>query len=141
MNQTFSKPNWLAFSLISIFVVFLISLLVYLLIFRNLPSLNGLNPLAAKPKPVAAISITKDGFTPQEIQIRKGTIVTWTNNDTSNHQVASDPFPMDNNLKEIGKGRILSPNDVFSFTFDTEGTFTYHDELNPFRLKGTVVVK
>jgi len=55
--------------------------------------------------------------------------------------VASDPYPLDNALKELGKARILSNNDTFSFTFDQSGTFTYHDDLNPMKFKGSVVVK
>lgn len=90
---------------------------------------------------VAKVAITSSGFIPAVIQVAPGTLVTWTNNDTSSHQVASDPYPQDNNLAGFKSPTALSQNDSYSFTFERTGTFTYHDDLNPFKLTGTVIVK
>ena len=43
-------------------------------------------------------------------------------------------------LSGLTDSDVLDPNDSFSFTFENTGTFTYHDELNPSKFKGTIIV-
>src|SRR5271156_5739536 len=43
----------------------------------------------------AVVSIGSSGFVPQVVTIQAGQAVTWTNNDISPHQIASDPYPSD----------------------------------------------
>jgi hypothetical protein len=58
--------------------------------------------------------------------------VTWTNNDTVNHQVVSQAAGL--------ASPILKPNENFSFTFAKAGRFTIIDALDSKFPKGTVVV-
>lgn len=92
--------------------------------------------------PVSAeVTITKDSFVPQAIQVKKNTQITFTNTDSKPHWIASDPHPMHNSLTGFDSKKALGKNDSFSFLFEKSGTFTYHDHLNPFILQGTVIVK
>jgi plastocyanin len=89
----------------------------------------------------AQVSITNAGFVPSRITVKVGNVVTWTNSDTALHWVASDPYPTDNTLADFNAEQGLSQNDNFSFVFNKVGTYTYHDNLNPYTIKGTVVVE
>jgi plastocyanin len=88
----------------------------------------------------AQVEILKGSFSPTTLRIAKGDIVVWTNKDTSPHQIASDPYPSNDTVPGLLSDS-LAANESFSFTFDKTGTFTYHDNLNPLKLKGTVVVE
>ena len=103
------------------------------------PSANGSASIGA---PAAAqVDITSAGFTPGTVSVQVGQAVTWTNNDSSTHSVASDPYPTDNTLVNFNSKQDLNKNDHFSFVFNKAGTYTYHDDLNPYSLEGTVIVK
>lgn len=92
--------------------------------------------------PAAAdVSITNLGFNPVTVDIKVGQAVTWINDDSAPHTVASDPYPTDNTLADFNSKGNLSTNDSYSFVFNKPGTYTYHDDLNPYTLQGTVVVK
>lgn len=88
----------------------------------------------------ADVSITASGFTPATIKVTPGTVVTWTNDDTKTHWIASDPFPTDNNLSDLNSAQALQPGDSYSFTFPAIGNYSYHDELNPYSVKGMIMV-
>ena len=87
----------------------------------------------------AEVSITSSGFSPAAVSVVKGQAVVWTNNDTGNHSVASDPFPNDNILPDLNSKQALTTSDSYSYVFSSPGTYTYHDTNNP-NLKGTVIV-
>lgn len=91
--------------------------------------------------PAAQVTITTQGFVPQTILLKKGSGVIWTNTDNKPHQIASDPHPTHSLLPTLGKGKILSPASSFTLTFNKTGTFTYHDEENPLKFKGVVIVR
>lgn len=89
----------------------------------------------------ATVTISAKGFSPQTIKVKKGQKVEWVNEDTSSHQVASDPFPDHNLLPSLFADSPLGKGESFSYTFDDAGTFTYHDQLSPADFKGTVIVE
>jgi plastocyanin len=78
------------------------------------------------------VSIKRAGFTPKTVNINQGDSVTWTNNDTINHQVVANNGSYASPILGAGKS--------WTRTFQSGGTFNYHDSLHP-ALKGTVVVK
>ena len=84
-----------------------------------------------------AVTIQDMAFQPQAITIKKGTKVTWTNQDTIKHSVVADSasnaanLPTTNTL--FGKGQ------TYSFTFDTVGTISYHCSAHP-TMTGTIEV-
>lgn len=111
----------------------------------NLPQNPTPSPAISTP-PVQVldsgqVEITKNGFVPETISIKRGALVTWTNSDTGPHQVASDPHPLHTNLEGFDSEEALRKDESFSFTLEKSGTFTYHDHLNPNKFKGTVIVE
>ncbi len=81
----------------------------------------------------ADVAVKIDNFTfgPQQLTVKSGTTVTWTNGDDIPHTVVSP-----NNFRS----RALDTNDNFSFTFTTPGTYRYFCSLHP-HMTGIVVVE
>jgi len=78
------------------------------------------------------VSITKAGFVPSALTIAAGDTVTWTNADTSSHQVIS---------KDAGFATpLLKPGESYSFLFKTPGRYTYQESAVK-KMRGTVTVK
>ena len=93
------------------------------------------------------VEIKSSGFSPKILEINSGDTVTWINRDSSSHWPASAVHPTHTVYPEPGgcigskfdacKG--LSNRESYSFTFDEEGTWKYHDHLNP-SSTGTIIV-
>lgn len=62
---------------------------------------------------------------PQFVIIRKGTKVTWVNEDVVTHFINSDPHASHNVLKGLNS-RGLSKGETFSYTFNQAGEWGYH---------------
>lgn len=92
-------------------------------------------------KQQAEVSITSGGFVPATLAITKGTTVTWKNADNARHQIASEPYPSRSNLEGLFSVEPLNTGDTYSYTFNEAGTFNYLDQLNPYKVKGVVIVK
>lgn len=88
---------------------------------------------------VAYISITDQGFVPAEIQIERGTSVIWRNETTMPHQVASNPYPERSELPSLNSQGHIQPQAEYTYAFAENGTFGYHDYLNP-SMSGRVTV-
>ena len=78
-----------------------------------------------------AIKIGNFTFGPQELKVKAGTTVTWTNEDDIPHTVVSP-----NNFRS----KTLDTDGVYSFTFTTPGTYKYFCSLHP-HMTGTIVVE
>jgi plastocyanin len=78
------------------------------------------------------VSIKRTGFVPKSTTINQDDSVTWTNNDTINHQVVANNGSF--------ASPILGPGKSWTRKFGNGGTFRYHDSLHP-GLTGSVVVK
>jgi len=139
-DNQIKTTNWTAFFLIVAFLILVPALISFLYLSgkgtENVKKETKVSRIAGQ----ARVSITKAGFTPSTIQIEKGVQVTWTNNDSSPHRVASDPYPTHTSLPALDS-EILAPKESFSFIFEKMGTFTYHDHLKPLKIRGTVIVK
>jgi amicyanin len=79
----------------------------------------------------AAIKIGNFTFGPQELKVKVGTTVTWTNDDDIPHTVVSP-----NNFRS----KALDSEDKYSFTFTTPGTYKYFCSLHP-HMTGKIVVE
>ena len=117
---------------------------VALLVIRN----NNLskNPTKTDTEKVvlvapAEVSIKSGELMPGTVKVKVGQAVVWKNNDSVDHQIAADPYPTNTSLPDLGKGEVLKPGDSFTYQYDDAGTFTYHDNLNPYKIKGVVVVE
>jgi plastocyanin len=103
---------------------------------RRLPLLLAALLVLSVPSALAAtktVDITVAGFTPKNITIDYGDTVTWTNKDTSNHQVLADQgtFPT---------SPVLGANQSYSHTFTKSGNYDYRDAFNTNR-RGSITVR
>lgn len=121
--------------LIAVLVLILVGSFIY---FKPLSNTQAISEPANIQ--TAEVSITRTGFVPSTVSVKAGQAVVWTNSDSSPHVVASDPYPSDNKLRTLNSLTNISPNDTYSFVFNTRGTYTYHDDRNPYTINGTVVV-
>lgn len=127
-------------------VTLFISILVVVLVIAGVGAIiyhhyHHLTPVTSSGSsvPIEA-SITPTGFTPQTIEVNKGQSVVWTNYDSKEHTVSSNPYPIDNGLAGF-KSQDLTQDQTYSFVFDQAGTYSYHDDLNPLTFKGIIIVK
>lgn len=96
------------------------------------PSAQKASTESAVKENGVAVAIKDFKYSPATITVKKGTKVTWTNEDTIKHNVARDGA-------EGPKGALLGKGESFSFTFDKAGTYAYHCDPHP-NMKATVVV-
>ncbi|OGE82499.1 MAG: hypothetical protein A3B10_00285 [Candidatus Doudnabacteria bacterium RIFCSPLOWO2_01_FULL_44_21] len=79
----------------------------------------------------ATISMNANGFEPSTITIKKGSTVTFVNNDKKNHWPASAPHPIHTDYPAFDPRQAIAASASWSFTFDQAGTWKFHDHLNP----------
>lgn len=77
-----------------------------------------------------SVNIQNFNFNPATLTIKKGSTVTWTNNDSAPHQIGSTIF----NSSIFRKGQ------SYSYTFDISGTYDYICPLHP-SMKGQITVE
>lgn len=70
-------------------------------------------------------------FAPEDITVRAGTTVTWTNNDNFTHSVQ---------LLDTGEVQMMRPGDSVTNQFAQAGLYRYICSLHPQDMKGTVLV-
>ena len=92
-------------------------------------------------KVTAKVEITKDGFNPLTIRIKKGESIAWVNKDAKPHQVASDPHPTGDLLPSLKSEDPLLQEEQYTAIFEQTGTFTYHDYLDPLGYQGAIIVE
>jgi plastocyanin len=100
----------------------------------------------------ATVTYGASGFSPQQVTIRRGGVVTWVNESGGTMWVASAQHP----THTVYSGTTLQehcddPSDTsfdqcqagdrYSFTFEKTGTWNYHDHLNGGRFGSVVVVE
>ena len=88
------------------------------------------------PAPVASgnvkVVINTSGYQPSTLEVKVGTVVTWTNSDSVAHTITSDTSGIfDSGPMENGA--------TFMFTFTRPGTYAYHSSSDP-TLKGAIIV-
>jgi plastocyanin len=77
------------------------------------------------------VSITATAFSPTSRTIATTDAIKWTNNDTKSHQVVA------NNGSFVSP--TIAPGKSYTHTFNTAGTYRYHDALHP-TLTGKIIV-
>ncbi len=80
-------------------------------------------------KVTITIGSMNNGFVPTTTTVKKGTTVTWTNNDITDHTVVGS----------VLDSGTLKPNGTYSYTFNTAGAFDYHCGIHT-TMQGTVNV-
>jgi len=89
---------------------------------------------STSPVSTDKVDIKDFAFSPASITVKKGTTVTWTNQDSTRHNIAPDKETADFKSSEL-----LAQGATYSVTFNTTGTFTYHCTPHPY-MKASVTV-
>jgi amicyanin len=89
--------------------------------------------LAATPASAEDVAVKIGNFTfgPQEVKVKAGTTVTWTNEDDIPHTVVSP---------NAFRSKVMDTDGTYSFTFTTPGTYKYFCSLHP-HMTGTIIVE
>ncbi len=96
----------------------------------SMSSQQGTTPNAVM---ASSVAIQNFAFSPTTIKVKKGTTVTWTNNDSVGHTVtATSGGGFDSGTLDSGQS--------YSFTFTAAGTFSYKCNIHP-DMMGTVIVQ
>jgi len=114
-------------------IIVLSLLLLGMIIFSGCSLYGGSStntPVIAPTQGSNAVNIQNFAFNPGTLTVKKGTTVTWTNNDSVLHQIKSTAF----NSSQLSKGQ------TFSFTFNDAGTFDYSCAIHPSML-GKIIVE
>jgi len=102
------------------------------------PAPSGQLP-SAQEKETFNIYIQNFAFDPPSLTVKAGTTVTWTNQGSAPHQIASDPHPTHTDLPGL-QSAVLSTSQSYSFTFTKKGIWGYHCHLHP-AMTGTIIVE
>lgn len=81
---------------------------------------------AVKPK-ANEVAISNFEFTPAKLTVKKGTTVTWTNQDSARHDIAPDKQG-----EMFKRSKLLAKGESYSATFDTVGSYSYHCTPHPY---------
>lgn len=101
------------------------------------------------------IERSASGYAPNELTVKKGSTVNFTNSSSATHRPASAQHPTHtvypgSDIQKCGstaQGIIfdacvgVEPGDSYSFTFNEVGEWFYHDHLNPSNFGKVVVVE
>jgi plastocyanin len=90
-------------------------------------------PAASSSGGDVAIKMANIAFDPKDVTVKVGQKITWTNDDSTNHNVTADSGA-DFKSKDFGKGA------TFDFTPDKAGTIAYECTLHP-GMKATITVQ
>lgn len=92
-----------------------------------------------KPFILNKVTLTKTGFEPKNITIKKGEAVIWNNQSREDASINSADHPTHKRYPFLNLG-LFKPNGNIQTQFNTDGTFQYHNHYNPAQT-GTVIVK
>jgi plastocyanin len=84
------------------------------------------------PSGAAQITMKNIAFTPADVTVKVGQTVTWTNEDSAQHDVVANDGTF--------KSDLLSKGQSFSFTFTKAGSFAFYCSIHP-QMKGTITVQ
>jgi amicyanin len=89
--------------------------------------------LATTPASAEDVAVKIGNFTfgPQEVKVKAGSTVTWTNEDDIPHTVVSP---------NAFRSKVMDTDGTYSFTFTTPGTYKYFCSLHP-HMTGIIVVE
>lgn len=90
-------------------------------------------------EPAVTIVRTKTGYEPNNVTLKKGDIVLWTNESDEYHWPASDLHPTHGIYPEFDPLRPIAPGDTWKFKFDQVGTWKFHDHIRA-NIVGTITV-
>jgi plastocyanin len=78
---------------------------------------------------------------PQTVRIAKGATITWENIGSAPRHLVMTSSEQQQGVEGFGDDEGIQPDESYSFTFDTKGSFTYQDTTNPEKINGTIIVE
>jgi plastocyanin len=87
------------------------------------------------------VMITERGITPPTVTVKKGSNITWKNQDTAEHKLQLTSLNPPAELEGFGLTEGLASGEEYTFTFEAAGTFTYNDPTSPELVQGTIIVE
>lgn len=100
---------------------------------------NNDSSVATATEALAAIIVfTNDGFTPNTLSVKKGTVVTVKNESSKRVQFSSDDHPSHRDDPSLNM-KTLAPGESGTFTAVTVGTQGFHDHIDDSKV-GTLIV-
>ena len=131
--------------LLALVVIIVVILAGYALTKNQVNNVANTNPastvqtVSPTKGPETTVNLTKNGFEPQEINIKAGTRVIWLNKSGGPATVNSDVHPTHLLFPFLNLGEFSNGSSV-QVVFSKPGTYTYHNHLRP-EQRGRVVVK
>jgi plastocyanin len=106
----------------------------------------GSSSTSPSPGPSAAtITISNNAVSPKNVTVPRGSQVTFVNNDTRSHNIASDPHPEHTDCPEINSVGVLSPGQSRQTGNMTTNRavcgFHDHDAPTVVGLQGTITIQ
>ena len=100
--------------------------------------------VAATPQPTLTpgeytITITRQGFEPSTITVKKGSTIRWLNVDSTEDQARYNPTHRIK-IPNVYTGQTIAPGTSWSWAFTKSGTFDYNDMMHE-NLRGTIIVE
>lgn len=86
------------------------------------------------------ITLTKGGFEPENVYISRGTEVAFVTERKSDFWPASDLHPYHQIYADFDPKKAISPDDRWSFTFNKDGRWGYHDHIDTISMGSIIVV-
>ena len=121
-----------------IITIVLIAVVLYFSLLRNGVKGIGSTGLVID-KDEVVISMQEGSYVPDEITIKRGTKVTFMNDDTGPRWPASDLHPSHGIYSAFDPRKPIKPEESWSFTFERVGEWGMHDHLAPY-IKAEIVV-
>ncbi|MBI5466798.1 MAG: cupredoxin domain-containing protein [Candidatus Kerfeldbacteria bacterium] len=89
------------------------------------------------------VTITSSGVSPKTVTIKAGDTVKFVNNDSTAHQISSNPHPTHTGYPGFDSLSGVANGSSYSFTFTRTGSFGYHDhdDSTNSKFQGTVIVQ
>lgn len=131
------------FVILAVLLVLVTLIAAYFLTHRAVPiegrDLASGSTAREVPQGAQVIMLTKDGFSPSEITIKKGETVAFRTENGKLFWPASNLHPSHLLYPEFDPKQPIEPEATWSFTFEKPGTWQFHDHLAPY-FTGTITV-
>ena len=106
--------------------------------------ISGCGSSPSAPSAAATITLGAAGVSPKEVRIKAWSYVTFVNNDTRPHTVASDPVEVHTQCPPVNRVGLLQPGESRDTgTLNLTGICGFHDHSNQAdaALKGRIIVE
>lgn len=90
-------------------------------------------PVNSAPAPITkSVVLYQYKFNPNALSVPAGSTIIFTNKDPEQHNI---------NIKSLNVDKILKPNEKFSYTFSSPGTYSVNNRLSNQPMQATITVQ